>query len=452
MKVIKYGENNIAFGLQWMRLPGERISSEIAAALEERNTTLGIVRKISDEYDLRQQIGMCEDKSAKGSYSAATLLAGSEDSVIFIDKVSDEAYWVCAIADKEILPGGDFVGPVDTVREKLEDLLGEFGPESDDLKIVASAIASEELEVEVDVTFSFEDFVFKNEELFTKESKIGSIKSFPKPAMYLIGIMLLGGAAYLGLNPKNERVEALSYVLPGDTPFQAIERVNLPLGPSEDDILSAALMEEIKWLREEFELYKPESVIDSVMAVAREIPRYSGGWTAKDVKFDAKVRVGSLSVVWSKGLIGGTKTLIDGIDDIQGHRFSDDGQSGFTLHAIEMKGRRKVGRDILQYISRTEYGVTDLMDHLQNLNVAWSIRDPSISVRPVPIEGIKSKNLATKRQLNQRYKEFKANDTSILTLTALKNKLAKADTVLIKTVIINAQTDSWQIVGEIYEK
>lgn len=452
MKVTKFGVNNISFGLDWVRLPGEKLDNEISSAITERGINIGLVRKIADQYDIRSQIGLADDKAASGSYSAAALLASTEGSSIFVDKLSEEEYWVCAITEHEVIPGGDFVGSVETANDKINEIIGEFGPEAhEQLKLVVAKDASQDLELLGDESLSFEEFIFSNEALLSKDTRINRIRTVPKSAIYIAGLMILGGLLYFLFSGGDDDVSALNQMLPGDKPFAALERVNLPLGPSEDDILSAALMEEIKWLREDFENYEPNAVIEQVMNTYNQVPNYVAGWSASSLVFDVNVRRDKVSIVWDKGPIGTALTLSNATN-LNNIAFKNGGSQATTSFNIGEWEKRRVGRDVLQYISDTVYTVDDLIGDVQMLGLNYSISQPSSSARPVPIEGLKNKSSTTKRQLNQRHKVFKLSGDNHSTLRSLTTIFGSGDSVLLKRLELSLRDSQWKITGEIYEK
>lgn len=452
MNIVKFGEHNVVFGLHWIRLQGHKLTSEIVEALKERNSSVGLTRKIADEYDQRVQLGVSEDKSAKGAYSAASMVCSNEGSVIFIEKLNDNEYWLAATTQNEVLPGGDLIGTGEYIAEKLREWLAEFGGAASEVRIFCSQAACDDLSIEPSEVCSFEEYAFANGHLFNNSNKVTNIKVMPKPASLFMLTVVLVLAGYFFMSSNKSPVSSIVDVLPGETPFQAIERVNLPLGPSEDDLLAAALMEELKWLREDFERYSPSAIISSVSQVAETIPKFKGGWTAVTATYNNKKRKRSVRIEWRKGTIGTTSTLLEGLD-IESREFTKGGITAFTYHKLPNKKKRKVGRDVLHYISNTKYSMANLMDDFQKINgTKWNIDNSTGSARPVRIEGIKSKTLANERQLKQPFKIFSASHETTASLYSVINELKEADSVIVTGVRLNLNSKNWKVSGKLYEK
>lgn len=451
MNIIKFGEHNVVFGLHWVRLQGNKLTSEIVEALAERNSSIGITRKISTDYDQRVQIGIADDKSAKGAYSAASIVCNNSGSLLFVEKLNDEQYWLAAVAENEVLPGGDIVGNGDLISSKIQEWLEEFGTSVSEVKLIASPAACEDLEINSESVMTFEDFVFSNEHLFNSSNKVSNVKVMPKPLTMVILVIAILFGGYSFLSPNGSPVSSIVEVLPGETPFQAIERVNLPLGPSEDDLLAAALMEELKWLREDFEQLSPNKVINAVLNVTSKLPKFKGGWEAVDAKYDVNRDKDTIRVEWKRGRLGTASTLLNGLD-IDGREFTKGGITAFTYHKLEKKRKRKIGRDVLYYIANTKYGIDNLRDDFQSLSdVNWSIDKAITTSRPVKIEGIKNKKLQLERQLKQPFEKFRVSDTNTTTVYKLVKDLEKADSVIISRVEIGLNSTKWKVTGRIYE-
>lgn len=452
MKLLQYGKHNVAFGLTWLRLSEGKVRNEIVAAMEEQHGACGVLRQLSDGYDSRWQLGIADEAEAKGSYSAAAIIANIEKSIIFIDMVG-EFVWLCAVSNNEVLPGGDVVGQASTIRERLSELLGEFQDEENTPKVVITESASNALFlVAEDVGDSFEKIVLENEnQVFNRKVKLGRVVRLPL-SVKVIALLVFAvmGYKFMGIT-ENETVKRISNALPGSTPFQAIERVNLPLGPSEEDILSAALMEEVKWLHDDFVSLAPENVIKDFMTLYKAVPKYKTGWVMKSALYKPTFGQSFLEVSWDRSSLGTADGLLLNLDNI-GHLFVSGGDQAVTRHLAKPTGVRAVGRDILSYLNRLTYNAQTLMSDMQSFgkSINWNLQKGKVTSRPKPIEGIKNSSLAVKRQLTQRFESLSISGEGLVSLDALGSYLQKADSIVIRQISINSNMH-WTVTGELYE-
>lgn len=108
-----------ALGLTWKTLRPDGPKAHEIANQEEK--PYGVMFTTSHG---AQQVGLSDDRMAVGQVAAAGLLALLYSQILYAEQIGEgDAWWVCAIEDAQVLPGFDFVGPLEVVRGKVAEVV-----------------------------------------------------------------------------------------------------------------------------------------------------------------------------------------------------------------------------------------------------------------------------------------------------------------------------------------
>ncbi len=127
MGVYKIGNHNLVLGLSW--LPPDAIP---ASARESRqNRYLTSLKPTPQGYvsispSSGTQFGTTVDAQDIGLESAAAWLAQNHPSIVVVEKLDDENYWLCAIEDGAIFPAGDVIGQKDLITSRFEEVVTDI--------------------------------------------------------------------------------------------------------------------------------------------------------------------------------------------------------------------------------------------------------------------------------------------------------------------------------------
>lgn len=72
------------------------------------------------------QLGATTDTNDLGHQCAAALLAQAQQSVVLLEKLDDNLYWLCTIEDGAVFPAGDLVGTNDQIAERLTEIRSDI--------------------------------------------------------------------------------------------------------------------------------------------------------------------------------------------------------------------------------------------------------------------------------------------------------------------------------------
>ena len=72
------------------------------------------------------QLGAITEADEVGRPSAAAMLAKAQESVVLIERLDSNLYWLCTIEDGAIFPAGDLVGSKDLIAERLKEIRSDI--------------------------------------------------------------------------------------------------------------------------------------------------------------------------------------------------------------------------------------------------------------------------------------------------------------------------------------
>lgn len=72
------------------------------------------------------QLGATEEIDDLGLASAAAVLAQAQDSVVLIERLANDLYWLCTIEEGSVFPAGDLVGNKQQIEERLNEIRSDI--------------------------------------------------------------------------------------------------------------------------------------------------------------------------------------------------------------------------------------------------------------------------------------------------------------------------------------
>lgn len=456
MFAIEINKNKFAVGLKWSRLPGEKVRAEATAISKEMSLSYGMTRKLEEsENNYIYQVGLSGEKSVSGMIPAAAIIADLVENTIFIQKLSDDHYWVCCILDSEVVPGGDIVVSKDALQDKFYEFQSIF--EQGEVRYCADVSVHHLFGGSLDsAQFEniLEEFGIDKPQKTFQHYKITSFNGIPLPLAMFTGLIFVGGIAfYLSTQSSGpvivpmEDINIPEVVIKKD-PVQEIK----PAAPTEEEILKKAYEQEVSWFAEEFKNNNPHQIIKVVSDFAYSLPRHYAGWNAKQITYDV-TSPQTLTVEWVKDELGTTLSLRETIKNIEGISFTLDGKNSITRHAVKGISPRVVGENIIEGIAADKYKNAELMHDLETMGLNWKVDIfTNDSPRPELIQGLPSNEQASKRQLRMTGKTFAVKGNILESIYLFGDIFLKSKSSSVNTVIINVKDNNWTVNGVLYEK
>lgn len=127
MTIHQFYDQNMALGLTWLApvvWPSSGRERRKTRALSYLD--MEVVGYTEIETTSGLQLGATEKIDDLGLPSAAAVLAQAQDSVVLIERLADDLYWLCTIEEGSVFPAGDLVGSKQLIEERLNEILSDI--------------------------------------------------------------------------------------------------------------------------------------------------------------------------------------------------------------------------------------------------------------------------------------------------------------------------------------
>lgn len=348
---LTFKDSSLALGLTWQP-PGAHPAGISAARKQRELHRLRPVPAGFVEIDTRDgvQTGMSYDESQTGLPSAAAVLAQQGATLVLIEPLDENLYWLCALESGAIWPAGDLTGTYNQVRARLEEIM-------QDMEQPAVYDPDRSFDIDSSDPVGFDDLV----DDLPDGLQINPLRrrSIPKPVRWGIGAAAMVAAVYVAWHN-----------------FYADRPV--PQQPSAELAQQSAEAERQK----EYDRFEQTLQQDTVRlmagfvetAVAR--PLRSGGWqqTQYEWAINPPALAGTLTAVWSneRGTIGSL------IETLPPGSWTLNESSGQIIETIEFAAPRRSARaDLEQLLERSD--PLDFLDQITSLSGRWVINPPALA-------------------------------------------------------------------------
>lgn len=155
MLIHSLANQELVIGLNWMKpgaISNTTHTSRINRKLRKSQPTPVAYATIATRDGIQPGVTSHTDEINKTS--AAAWLAAAKPSIILVEKLEEEKYWLCAIEDGTVFPVGDIVGNKDIVSNRLAEL--QIDTEGSDIPYVDT---HNEFDVSKSLKTSFKELV-----------------------------------------------------------------------------------------------------------------------------------------------------------------------------------------------------------------------------------------------------------------------------------------------------
>lgn len=461
MTVKNVGKAKVALGLNWKPLKTENIKSEAQSLGKANKQSLGAIWENSDHYVA--QVGLSGDKKHSGALAGAAIFAAIVPSGLIVQSITKDRVWVCFTKDHNILVGYDFIAKHDEAKRRINDLLNGSEGDEDPLEgtVVIADSQSEQFALELtgaDIKVQTLEEVFED-----------GLKPFPKgyselrvkpvdanPARNVISA--LGLLGFLGYAYVTQTAEP-----PQEDPEMAkgLATLNQPLEKKVDPdkerneklqvAASDAEAEEMRWLKEDFERGAVRVAMDHVLAQVDWDNLVRSGWNMDQILFVTNSESTHLISKWSTTF----GTPVDFVNE-----FGDYGTIGLTGREGTVKydvARKAINVEASAFVKdmkESSLTIEEIMTHLDRLKVSWTMGYEEVSGRPETHEALAKidRDMASARQLKQKWTSLTVTGSSEKTLKAAVAVLASSKNVLTETLQFDFENGiAWELRGRIYE-
>ncbi len=127
MTIHQFCDQDMAIGLTWLApvvWPSTGRERRKTHALSSLDMEVAGYTEIETTSGL--QLGATEEIADLGLTSAAAVLAQAQDSVVLIERLANDLYWLCTIEESSVFPAGDLVGNKQQIKERLNEIRSDI--------------------------------------------------------------------------------------------------------------------------------------------------------------------------------------------------------------------------------------------------------------------------------------------------------------------------------------
>jgi hypothetical protein len=458
-RMVEVNGKNLVLGLEWSKLAGDKPADAAKRTAQARKCNLGVLWSVSVEDDeglsskIVHSLGLCHSKFKGPIYSGAAALAMAQSSVIGIEKLDDDLFWMIVTENGRVLPGYDSLGSEAEVKRKLTELALDI-----QLDYMQSYMTSEVASL-FNIYESIEEspLALIGKSTISEAMRIKKLSSIPRAVYLGAGIVALGGGLFGYMQhleaEKQREYEAMiaAEAQSLDTIEQevTVEKV-IDKGPTDADLLRMARQEEISWLRDDFNKVNRLPAMKSILLNFISTPLSVNGWNMKEVVYSNE-RPDAISIVWSRtyGSPSSLKRVMKG-----------RANTGFTPDFEKASSTVKINigspgiEDILQVINEKGIGHQDFVSRLIEYGLKFDASVTESRQRKESIAGLKDKALENMPQLEIASRTIFIESDKIEDFVVAMSALENADNYLIDRMTFfnqGAGKVNWKIEGKLYE-
>lgn len=451
-KTIEIGGHQYALGLEWNRLPAGELLLAAKSMAKKMGFTYGVPRMVvQDDNIVFNQLGVAQSKSVRGNvYSAAGQIVAEYPTMLGIAHIENDLYWVVAAENGRIIPDMDVVVTDSEVKKLYNDFSSDNSISY--MSLLMTREVSEKLEIYGNVLNRDPlDVIAEgkpNEALKLRNIRGLTSTFFLGSAIVLVLLVGAGWWKYESYLKEQEYQAQLA--------AEALEQQRLKAealvkeGPSDEELLAQAKVQEIHWLQDDFNATTVEASLSGVFELARTLPQQKLGWNLTKVVFDRSAPDSVVSM-WNRD--GGTIQAITDYFGSSAHVGISAGlDSAIVTHKISKSG---LGTDdILAYLASNTTKNQDLSDVLIAQKLPFNIEVLRPSDRREPIEKLRDKNRVNEAQLVLKQRNYTITGESKPDLAKTIGVLRSIGNLIPVTLEIDrsAGAFNWKFVGRLFEQ
>lgn len=450
-QIVEIGEHRFMLGLQWLQIQGKDPLLAAKTKAQSGKTPFGIIRSIDrGDGSSSFQAAMTAKKHKGPVHVGGAHLVNIHPSVIAIEKLDTDLYWMCVADSGRILPGYDTVSSDSEIKMLLSELSSEYELEYM-IMVMDEAVASIFGVSNYSGTSPIEVIASKAP---SEATKIRNLAGVPTSVYLggLVGIVAIGMGGVWGYQKYQSNVEFQRMVAMEQAAQEERERLARAgkTEVTEADILARARDEEITWLRDEFNKQRLVPTMKQMVMLNDSLPSYFMGWRLSGISFSSDSPDEMVSLwVREKGLAVSLNKLFRNSGETVA--FSTDLNTARVGHPVSL-GSAGI-TDIIDHIKTKGLNHQTFADILTSGGYPLGIKIKDVTTRAEPIEGIQDQHIRNMPQLITRQREFATEASSRESFLLLMSRLTGAGNFLpVSLAVEKIGSDTiWTINGTLYE-
>lgn len=454
-QILDIGGRRFVVGLEWIKLAGADAKLAAKAQAKNRKSPLGVIRTVDiGDGQTLSQVGLSHKKFNGVVHSAAAHLASMYPSMIAIDRISDDLFWLCVTENGRVLPGHDMPASDSEIKRIFAELAADY--QIDYMKVIVPRAIADLFGIPVE----YEDvspLSLLDSPDGVEATKLKNLAGISNTT-YLgaaIGVLLIGWFGYMKYvdhlrQAEIDRQLALE-AMEEDARIKAEnERLaRLRDQPTDEQLLQRAREEEIRWLQADFNANPVNKVLSSIYRISSQEPGHINGWKLHSINFDS-ADLKALSSRWLRGngRLSDLETHYTGRASVA---FTSDLDAATVGHPISLPDQGIV--DILDYLKTSGLDYKQVTDRLIDKRLKFKVSITPDVTRKETIAGLVDKTLEGTPQLMMRKRKFEVTGETKSSYVELMKILEPAHNMLVTSVQINRVDGgfSWKFTGTLNE-
>jgi hypothetical protein len=458
-RIVEVDGKKLVMGLEWSKLAGDKPVEAGKRLAVSRKCPMGVLWSVSVEEEdgsssqIVHSIGMSHSKFKGSVYSAAAALARAQASVIGIEQIDDDLYWMAVTENGRVLPGYDSIVSEVEARRKLQELAVDTQLDYMQfymLNDVANRFG-------IDEAYNESPLSLIRSSGINESMRVRKMVTIPRAVYLGFGILLMAGTLFGYLQyieaEKQRELEALmaeeAKSLDNIEKDITVEKV-IDKGPTDTDLLRQARQQEIMWLRDDFNRINRLAAMKSMLITAGSLPHQLNGWELKQIILKAESK-DSINVLWNR-TYGSPNSLKEFMEFRGNTGFTSDFTMGNSTMPVSL-GSPGI-RDILFVVKESGLKHQDFASILIESNINFESSISEVRTRREPIIGLKDKFLESMPQLEATNRLFNLSGSDMDSFSVAITMLEPVDNFLLDQITFSAEESgniSWKVEGKLYE-
>ncbi len=454
-QILEVGARRYMVGLEWIKLAGNDPMLAAKTQAKSRKSPLGVVRTIDvgDGHKFNQ-VGLSHRKIKGAVYSAAASLANHYPSMIAIDKINDDLYWLCVTENGRVLPGHDIPATDSEIKRMFNELASEY--QLDYMTLIMQSDVANTFGI-VSPYENISPISLLDDISGFESTKLKNLAGIPN-TVYLgaaIAVCLGGWFAHGKYQSMQEEKDRQMLIAMQNMEEEARRQAELEREkrlkekPTEAQLLERARIEEIGWLKDDFNKVPLKRLLHSTYLMADKMPVRIKGWSLEGFAFDIR-EFDRISSKWDRknALLSDLSSSFENEAEVS---FTTDLSKGLVVHPLNIGGRGI--EDILSHLASNAVGYQRLSDSLINERMEFKTSlIPDVERKEI-IKGVENRQLASLPQLKVWKRKFEIIGKSKESYAKLIGIISKADNMLPVEIMISRSKGefSWKFTGLLYE-
>lgn len=457
-RIVEVNGKKLAIGLEWSKLAGSNPTDAAKKLSQSRNCPMGVLWSVAvsdSEVDANAAVihsaGLSHKKFKGVVYSAAAALAKSQDSIIGIERIEDDIFWMVVTQDGRVLPGYDFIASESEVKRKLQDLA--IDTQLDYMQFYMSHDISAIFGLDGSIDES--PFSLIGESNIDDSMRLKKMSGIPK-AVFMGIAVAAAGAGLFGFKKYDEmkKAEELRLMIEEEEWLKRnLEeerlRAESSKAPNDPDILRQARAEEIRWMRDDFNSVNLLPAMKYMLLTMEGIPMQHDGWSVDGFIY-SRSAPGMVNIMWDRQG-GSPRSLTELMGSQASIGFTPEFDKANTSIAVDLGSRGF--RDIMEIVKRKGMHNQELVSQLVEYGYDFSTAVNENNERKETIKGLTNIALQDYPQLEVASRNFEITGDDLPSYVMLISIMESADNFLLERIVFSgyANTFNWVIEGNLYE-